>query len=471
MNFHLKIRTWYLLLTFWGAINLNGNISFSSIETLPTLFENSLLRKEADEKLTDDTDCEVTVSFTQYICEGSVYIFNDIIFNSSGVYVDTLTTIQGCDSIIYLELIISPTLYYSFSDEICEGWNYFFGNHVLNTAGTYSDTLTGSTGCDSIVTLNLTVKDHINISLGEDTILCEGNTLTLDAVGYETYRWSTGDTTESIQVHTSDRYTLSVTDESGCSASDDILVSFISTPHANVESDITICVGEPVMLRGSGGDRCFWLPTPNFPGTTACDTIDFPMDTTIYQLVVLNQLQSMSCTDTAQLQVNVNSPPHIDLVPDTTICSGCPVNLVEQLVDCEECQCIWTGINDTQLTNCNPLVNPVIGTDYVAMITDKHGCKDTASVTIRIEDMSTSVLRFPEKVIDIFPNPARNSFGITGLENNTDTRIKFYSLAGKLLYMTSGYAKEIDISSLENGFYLVVIESEGNFFRQKLLKI
>jgi hypothetical protein len=66
------------------------------------------------------------------------------------------------------------------------------------------------------------------ISLGNDTIINTGNTIVLDAgSGFTNYLWSTGDTTQSISVNSTDVYSVQVTDANGCSGTDMIQVSVV----------------------------------------------------------------------------------------------------------------------------------------------------------------------------------------------------------------------------------------------------
>ena len=97
-------------------------------------------------------------AFSQSICSGSSYTFGSHTLSTAGTYYDTLSNASGCDSIIRLTLSVNPTLISSFSHSLCSGSSYTFGGHTLTTAGTYYDTLTNATGCDSIITLTLTVN-------------------------------------------------------------------------------------------------------------------------------------------------------------------------------------------------------------------------------------------------------------------------------------------------------------------------
>lgn len=107
------------------------------------------------------------------LCNGSSYTFGDSVITSSGVYTDTLQTVGGCDSIVHLNIGFFDTLRTEINAHICSNANYYFGSRTLTTAGTYFDTLTASGGCDSIVTLHLTVYPAFD-SVIYDTI-CEGD--------------------------------------------------------------------------------------------------------------------------------------------------------------------------------------------------------------------------------------------------------------------------------------------------------
>ncbi|RQO30968.1 hypothetical protein DBR32_09675 [Taibaiella sp. KBW10] len=93
------------------------------------------------------------------ICEGNSYTFNGITYTTaiSGVK-DTLPNANGCDSIITLNLNIKPKTYGIHTALICQGSSYTFNGNVYTISNnTAKDTLINSLGCDSIITLNLTV--------------------------------------------------------------------------------------------------------------------------------------------------------------------------------------------------------------------------------------------------------------------------------------------------------------------------
>ena len=70
---------------------------------------------------------------------------------------DTLQSIIGCDSMVYSNLIVYPIFSDTNNQTICSGELYSINGNVYDTTGIYLDTLLTSFGCDSIIITNLFV--------------------------------------------------------------------------------------------------------------------------------------------------------------------------------------------------------------------------------------------------------------------------------------------------------------------------
>jgi gliding motility-associated-like protein len=84
--------------------------------------------------------------------------------------------------------------------------------------------------------------DPILFDLGNDTILCLGNVVKLDASGVhaKTFRWSTGQTDSIIYVRKDGVYTTVLT-RGNCTATDSIKIHFIRPPEVSLASDTLLC--------------------------------------------------------------------------------------------------------------------------------------------------------------------------------------------------------------------------------------
>ncbi|MBL0310065.1 MAG: T9SS type A sorting domain-containing protein [Bacteroidetes bacterium] len=122
--------------------------------------------------LTLNSQNTATTSITATICIGSSYSFNGQMLTASGTYYDSLQTVFGCDSIVTLTLQANSVITNSVNASICQGGSYAFRGMNLTAPGTYTDTLSAQGGCDSIVTLTLAVNSLPTVfwSSTKDTI-------------------------------------------------------------------------------------------------------------------------------------------------------------------------------------------------------------------------------------------------------------------------------------------------------------
>jgi len=120
-------------------------------------------------------------------------------------------------------------LTYTSQSIICEGDSALIFSIYQSTAGTYYNTLTNINGCDSIIAAILTVNQLPTVNLGADTMICNGCSITLDAgAGFTNYDWLTGESTQTINVDSAGTYIVEVIDANGCVGGDTIVVDIAS---------------------------------------------------------------------------------------------------------------------------------------------------------------------------------------------------------------------------------------------------
>ena len=115
-----------------------------------------------------------STNLTAAICEGTTYTENGFNVSEAGTYTQNLQTINGCDSIVTLTLTVNPVASTNLTAAICEGSAYTENGFNVSEAGTHTLNLQTVNGCDSIVTLNLTVNPAYNITI--DASINEGET-------------------------------------------------------------------------------------------------------------------------------------------------------------------------------------------------------------------------------------------------------------------------------------------------------
>jgi len=126
-------------------------------------------------------DSATAISSTQYpvLCNGESITVGGNTYTVSGNYSDTLVAGNGCDSAVYTVLTVYPA--YASAQEYeaseCDGLSVTVGAHTYTESGIYLDTLTSATGCDSVVSTSIALSpaDLINVQPGNQTIQA-GNT-------------------------------------------------------------------------------------------------------------------------------------------------------------------------------------------------------------------------------------------------------------------------------------------------------
>lgn len=106
-------------------------------------------------------------------CQGGFYLWNGQMLATAGIYTETFSASDGCDSTVTLnltELSFSETM---LDLAVCEGTTVEVGGMLFDEAGAYEVELTNASGCDSIVYLDLSVLP--NDILAESATICQGD--------------------------------------------------------------------------------------------------------------------------------------------------------------------------------------------------------------------------------------------------------------------------------------------------------
>lgn len=143
-------------------------------------------------------------SFTETACDS--YTLNSQVYATSGTYTQTISNLAGCDSTITLNLTINHAVQGTDVQIACGSFIWIDNNTYTASNNTASHTLTGaaSNGCDSIVTLDLTI---INI---DNTVTVNGIVLNANLSGATSYQWIDCGTGMPISSETNQSFSPSV---------------------------------------------------------------------------------------------------------------------------------------------------------------------------------------------------------------------------------------------------------------------
>ncbi|MCC6600397.1 MAG: hypothetical protein IT223_06955, partial [Crocinitomicaceae bacterium] len=220
--------------------------------------------------VTVEVNPEYSVSIEHSMCPGETYSFNGTEYSQEGTYQAFLQTSSGCDSTVTLNLTVNSTIYSNQSVHICQGETYSFNGNELSQQGQYEATFLSTGGCDSIVTLDLDVLPVYNESINET--ICQGASYSFGGTSYSN---------NGAYEHTFQSAT-------GCDSTVTLFLTVTIPPFS--EFGYTICQGESYAFAGNNytqtGDY-----TSVFTTTAGCDSL-----VTLHLLVIPTVTQALDIT-------------------------------------------------------------------------------------------------------------------------------------------------------------------------------
>tara|TARA_B100001758_G_scaffold247942_1_gene268810 strand:+ start:14698 stop:17064 length:2367 start_codon:yes stop_codon:yes gene_type:complete len=177
----------------------------------------------------NDSSCVYPVMFQQSfsLCYGDSLIVGGSVYAIAGSYIDTLQTVNGCDSIVYTNIsIISPSGW-QWGTTICYGDSVIVGNSIYFLAGNYIDTLITVNGCDSIVytNINTTLPALVNLNVSSYNgynLSCSGSSdgwIEINLSGGSPpfmYTWNNGQSSSIATNLSAGNYVVDIIDVNNC---------------------------------------------------------------------------------------------------------------------------------------------------------------------------------------------------------------------------------------------------------------
>jgi hypothetical protein len=390
-------------------------------------------------------------TLTENICAGEN--FNG--HNQTGNYMDTLTSSGGCDSVVTLNLTVFPVSDSIENVTICQGQTY----KGYGVTGIYSDTLTSVNGCDSSYTLNLTVQPVSNTTFNHT--ICQG---------------------QSYQGHsTSGTYIDTFSNVFGCDSIRTLNLTVASTITTSLNQ--SICQGQSFEGYQTGGTY-----VDSFTAVGGCDSIRTlhlnvipAYADTINQSICegdtfmghqtsgtyVDSLQSENgCDSLVTLNLAVNptpAPPIITQNGDTLFANG---GVTFQW---------YFGNNLIGGATGNKLIINQPGL-FSVVITDSNGC-NAQSTEYNVTSLSVPTI-YNSPSLNIYPNPTNNLLNIliSGLHDKGDVEIKLVDDLGQiveaLVYQSSAgnFNTQLKMEAYAAGVYTLQLK-QGDWVSEQRVVI
>ncbi|MGE0079537.1 MAG: T9SS type A sorting domain-containing protein [Bacteroidales bacterium] len=389
------------------------------------------------------------MEFSESICQGHSFYWEGTDYTTPGDYTMVLQSTFGCDSIVTLHLSINPTFNEEFSESICQGHSFYWEGTDYTTPGDYTKVLQSTFGCDSTVTLHLSVNPTFNEEFSES--ICQGHSFYWEGTDYTTQ----GDYTRVLQ------------STFGCDST--VTLHLSVNPTFNEEFSESICQGHSFYWEGTnytipgdytrvlqstfGCDSTVTLhlsvnPTFNEEfSESICQGHSFYWEGTDYTTPgdYTKVLQStFGCDSTVKLHLSVNPLPTVSItqIPgngQVTLDAGYGFSSY-----------LWTP--ETQYTQT--IIVTKDGT-YSVLVTNQLGCEASTSTNVTI----TNSEDIPQQFVKVYPNPVKDKLSI---EISSIGYVEIINTVGVVVLQKKIESNDtINMIDLHPGIYLVKILKQG----------
>lgn len=286
-----------------------------------------------------------------------------------------------CPTTDQIVVTIQPEYNVSNTLNSCSG-QYVFNGQTLTQSGIYLDTLNTINGCDSIVSLNLTIGATPSVNAGQNMTLCSSESVTIGIASQPglNYSWSPSNglsatnianpTVQLSNLNTGwpivQTYTLTVTDNTspmGCSATDQVDVTILPAYQSTIQD--TLCNGGPFVFNGNSYTQ-----------------------TGIY----IDSSQTASgCDSITTIQIAISQTPVFN-INDTLICFGEQIDIFPQS-NFNNVTYAWLSPNTAvPILSPNLLVSPAQTTSYQVTAVDPFLCNYSDNFTITVAPLPVMTL-------------------------------------------------------------------------------
>ena len=374
------------------------------------------------------------------ICESDLpYTWRDITFpvgTTSRIFTYNLQSEAGCDSIVTLVLTVRPTFNQTFNLSICENdLPYYFAQTDTTfsegtQSGTYRFTYSNIYGCDSIIILNLSVYPYY--SDGESLTICSSEL---------PYYYERENRTFQLGTTTGD-YVFNHTTSHGCDS--------VWTLHLTVNPTYS----QSELLRICENDLPYVWNDTIFEAGTLSGTFTF------------HRTSHLGCDSTITLTLFVYSQPSVNIIGAHSMSLGGTEMLVAQA---NNCNFTWSTGEESSVI----YVTPDTAGIYTYSVTATHattGCSSVAYHELVVED-TTGIAHYGDYRIQVYPNPATDVVTLRCDRENI-AEVVLYNMLGRQVRRVRVDASqgEMDLTGIAPGTYLMqVVLRNGDVAREKLI--
>jgi gliding motility-associated-like protein len=299
------------------------------------------------------------------------------------------TSALGCTSTDQVAVTVLPSYQTQVADTLCNGGPFVLNGHTYTQSGLYIDSAQTTSGCDSLININITISQEPVFALN-DTLICFGGQAALvpqSNFNNVSYAWLSQNTTVptvsptlNISPQQTISYAVTAVNNFLCIHAENITITVAPLPIMTlVANQTTLCAYDTLQVSASGAPSLSWSGPLAISNSNPTQTITNPLSGT-YQ-VVGTSLEG--CQESTALTITVNPAPQLQITPDQGICPG----FAAQLTVSGAVNYVWS---DPQLTASSNTVTPAATTSYMVVGTNQYNCLDSAQTTVTVYPQPTA---------------------------------------------------------------------------------
>lgn len=252
-----------------------------------------------------------------------------------------------------------------------------------NANTVYSVAITDPNGCVWDTSMTVQVSNNFPLAdAGNDTLICQGDSVQIQATGGNTYQWSPVSSLGTPQDSVTMAYPQQTTDyyvavSNGCGTDYDTVTVNVHIVTANIVDDTLVCIGDQANLWASGGESYAWYVIPNSILSTSANYVPTIYTPTTFYVEVTD---TTGCTTTLDVAVDtlVNPTTFLDDVIETAW--GAPIILNP---NSNGIGYSWSPVEGLSCADCpNPVVTAQETSTYYLTILGANGCFTYDTITI-----------------------------------------------------------------------------------------
>jgi PKD domain-containing protein/beta-propeller repeat-containing protein len=232
------------------------------------------------------------------------------------------------------------------------------------------------------------VEESFDIEIQSSSVhgmhMCEGESIILDGGdGFEHYKWSTGEETQTIEVSTPNEYWVHIWSEGGCEGNDTVLVYTHPLPTPSLTGTTAFCLGDTAYIEttfNEDHDYSWEVDGGRVVGDDDANSIKIIWDTDgIHKAAVTETLMPYGCSTTSEFfDVLVHPTPLPEIIPDGPLyfCEGDSV----QLDAGEGFKSYWWSTQDTTQT-----IWAYRSGTYQVRVTSEFDCKGVTDIIVKVD--------------------------------------------------------------------------------------